>query len=348
MLKWIVGVPEFELKASRALEPGHVPLTAGWQSSGLELRPLRVRFGVLQSDFRDGLAKFFNKNPLDVIDMLRSPDMVPSLLAVMKQPDSYAIRERIARDIDQTIKLNLLKIAENEERGLLGVRLVWILSKFNPGFLCQPQHSDILQNLRGKWVKLGDYSIDNCLEGPQDWKKKLYRKLLKCLLTYCRNEKSDKQVLFDLLKGFSYQPLIDLSPLLKFTTEEVPRTFPIKKQIEIMETTLRKLEQSRGSYEQRYAMFEFAFMPLALMCVESQEKFDQLFSEQMIELFLNTFFVNQHWQTLQQNLENSSQVWYERFHIEIVKALCIILARIEGPRFSPFIKHKQIYTSSFL
>ena len=40
------------------------------QVEGLDLRPLRVRFGVLQSEFRDGMAKFFNKNPVDCVLML--------------------------------------------------------------------------------------------------------------------------------------------------------------------------------------------------------------------------------------------------------------------------------------
>jgi hypothetical protein len=52
--------------------------------------------------------------------------------------------------------------------------------------------------------------------------KKLYRKIMKCLLAYCRNEASDKQVLFDLLKGFSYYSIIDLTPMLRFFTDEVP------------------------------------------------------------------------------------------------------------------------------
>ena len=107
MLGWIDSVPEFELRASRELETGHVPLPQGWQQSGHELRPLRVRFGVLQSDFRDGLAKFFNRNPVDCVAMLDRPRMVPLTLAIMKTPSSYTVRERIARDIDQTIRPRL-------------------------------------------------------------------------------------------------------------------------------------------------------------------------------------------------------------------------------------------------
>jgi hypothetical protein len=151
-------------------------------------------------------------------------------------------------------------------------------------------------------------------EAMQDLKS-LYRKTLKCLLAYCRSERSDKQVLFDLLKGFSYQPIIDLSPLLRFCTEEVPTTFSYCRQAGIMETALNKVEASRGSHEQRYAMFEFAFMPLALSCIESQDRFNELFSRSTIELFLRTFFgldAGENgvgvpgWKCIQMNLEHSS------------------------------------------
>ena len=57
-----------------------------------------------------------------------------------------------------------------------------------------------------------------------------------------------------------------------------------------MQTALKKVEASRGSHEQRYAMFEFAFMPLALACADNDELFEELFSRSTIELFLRTFF----------------------------------------------------------
>jgi hypothetical protein len=63
----IEDIPNFELRASRELEASHVPAVAGYQQHARELRPLRVKFGVLQSDFRDGLANFFNRNPVDCV-----------------------------------------------------------------------------------------------------------------------------------------------------------------------------------------------------------------------------------------------------------------------------------------
>ena len=102
MLSAIHAIPDFEQKASRELETRHVPVEEKDRiAAGLELRPLRVRFGVLQSDFRDGLAKFLNRNPVECVAMLRErPAMVPYTLAIMKMPGSHTVRERIARDLD--------------------------------------------------------------------------------------------------------------------------------------------------------------------------------------------------------------------------------------------------------
>jgi hypothetical protein len=82
-------------------------------------------------------------------------------------------------------------------------------------------------------------------------------------------------------------------------------------------------------------MFEFAFMPLALACADSQEKFDELFPKSTIELFMRTFFGQGQgnnlpkWKFIQMNLEHSSQVCYESFHIELIKALSVILLRVK-------------------
>jgi hypothetical protein len=107
-----------------------------------------------------------------------------------------------------------------------------------------------------------------------------------------------------------------------------------------MEAALNKVEASRGTHEQRYAMFEFAFMPLALACADNQEKFEELFSRSTIELFTRTFFAPTRadpkdsgepvpkWRVIQAQLERSSQVSYEQFHTELIKALVVILRRV--------------------
>lgn len=35
------------------------------------------------------------------------------------------------------------------------------------------------------------------------------------------------------------------------------------------------------------------------------------------------------WKFIQTNLEHSSQVCYESFHVELIKALCVILSRVQ-------------------
>ena len=82
------------------METSHVPLQdhAG-RNPDVDLRPLRVRFGVLQSEFRDGLAKFFNKNPVDCVEMLHDKNMEPLIISILNMPGSYTARERIARDV---------------------------------------------------------------------------------------------------------------------------------------------------------------------------------------------------------------------------------------------------------
>ena len=77
ILQYVREITAFELQASRELETSHVPVHMDFEhdrsGDGLDLRPLRVKFGVLQSEFRDSLAKFFNKNPVDCGVLLNEP-----------------------------------------------------------------------------------------------------------------------------------------------------------------------------------------------------------------------------------------------------------------------------------
>lgn len=57
-----------------------------------------------------------------------------------------------------------------------------------------------------------------------------------------------------------------------------------------METALTKIQVSTATYEAKYYMFEFAFMPLALSCANDKRKFDELFKPKLISKFMETFF----------------------------------------------------------
>ena len=56
---------------------------------------------------------------------------------------------------------------------------------------------------------------------------------------------------------------------------------------------MQKIQTSQTSYEAKYYMFEFAFMPLALSCASDKRKFDDLFKPKLISKFIETFFSKQ-------------------------------------------------------
>jgi hypothetical protein len=45
-----------------------------------------------------------NRNPVDCVVKLSEPYMVPLMLAILKMPESFTARQRIARDIYITIR----------------------------------------------------------------------------------------------------------------------------------------------------------------------------------------------------------------------------------------------------
>lgn len=81
-------------------------------------------------------------------------------------------------------------------------------------------------------------------------------------------------------------------------------------------------------------MFEFAFMPIILPCADDKKKFEELFPRETINLFVQTFFGRIQPMSrlrVQVALEGSSLVFYEQFHIEIMKALSVILKQSDDP-----------------
>ena len=67
-----------------------------------------------------------------------------------------------------------------------------------------------------------------------------------------------------MLKEF-FSPLsLDMSPLIQLCTIEIPQKASIERKISILNTTLDKIQTSQSSHEQKYTMFEFAFMPIML------------------------------------------------------------------------------------
>ena len=174
--------------------------------------------------------------------------------------------------------------------------------------------------------------------------REIYMKIQKTLVIYCKNESADAQILFDLLKDFFCQIQLDLKPLVTLCTVEIPKRASLQRQESIMETALSKIQTSTATYEAKYYMFEFAFMPLALSCANDKRKFDELFKPRLISKFMETFFdkppVLQQagapqreqwiWQRIQTVMEKRQKISYQSFFTEIIKVLIIVMRHINS------------------
>jgi hypothetical protein len=114
--------------------------------------------------------------------------------------------------------------------------------------------------MRAKWI---NKMMPECFLLTET--KSLYMKIQKSLVAYSRNEVSEIQILFDLLKDFQLNSVhIDMRPLIKLCTKEIPVVASSQKKKRIIEQALNKIQTSNCRYESKYSMFEFAFMPIAL------------------------------------------------------------------------------------
>lgn len=104
------------------------------------IRPLSVKLGLLRSDLRDGLSKFYNKNPFEALEIFRPGNTtVPVLLQILKEPTSFCLRERIARE-PELIKQNFLMQPFESNEFDIGMKLIGIFIKHNPNYLALPHN----------------------------------------------------------------------------------------------------------------------------------------------------------------------------------------------------------------
>ena len=75
-----------------------------------------------------------------------------------------------------------------------------------------------------------------------------------------------------------------------FFCVEIPEKFSLKKKQLLLDTAIDKLNSSKSTYEQKYMIFELAFMPNILKYADNKELFNQLITKKMISNFMNTFF----------------------------------------------------------
>ena len=121
------------------------------------IRPLSIRLGLLKSDLREGLSKFYNKNPFESLEIFKnsSSKMITIMLDIMKEPNSLCLRERVSREPDLIKQYYLGQNIETTEFEI-GMKLIFIFMKYNPNYLTLPANQVLVDCLRRKWTQLAD------------------------------------------------------------------------------------------------------------------------------------------------------------------------------------------------
>lgn len=259
------------------------------------LRPLKIKLGLLKSDFREGLSKFYNKNTYEALAILSSNNqgLKQILLEILKEPNSYCLRERLSRETEWIkqclMRANVNELALNSDLEI-GLKFICIFIKYNPNYIAQIQNFPLVDQLRKRWVGLCHLNLDSLSRLSLIQLRKIFTKIQKCLLAYCRHPKAHIHILFDLIKGYRYQSIIDQTPIKQFFCVEIPDKFTIEQKITLLSTTLEKMNSTKAGYEQRYMIFELAFMPTIIKYADDQETFLRIMNKQMLTNFMQSLF----------------------------------------------------------
>lgn len=176
------------------------------------IKPLKMKLGCLNSEFKLGLSKFFNKNTYEAINQFNhlnaNPHLKNMMIQILKDPNSFCLRERLSRETD--LIRGFLNKGQNIEVPFnldfeLGIKIVTILTKYNPNYLLNQQNSLIIDELRNKWDSLPQISMDHILKKSNLISvRSSFLKVQKCFINYCKSEQADTMYLFDLIKGYTY------------------------------------------------------------------------------------------------------------------------------------------------
>ena len=155
---------------------------------------------------------------------------------------------------------------ENHEFDI-GIRLVMSFLKYNKNYLTLPSNQSIVDVLWRHWLKMSEISNDNIMENSSNVIKltKNYSRIMKCFLAYCKSPKARMAVAFEIIKGFRYQGFFDMSPIKLFFTFELPNTFSIRKQRDLLLIALDRIKMGSTGQpgdELKFLIIELGIMPI--------------------------------------------------------------------------------------
>jgi len=171
------------------------------------LRPLTITVGLLKSNLTNSLARYFNKNPFEAFCILyqqKDESKLQMFLEILKRRSSFCLRERVSREANW---LGLVIEGDNVfNPHSVAIRLVHSFVKFNPKVLNTVALSPVVQCLVKYWVesKNEDRMLVAAQHSAQSKIKKNVKRVLYCLLEYCKGPHSEENVatILRLVEGY--------------------------------------------------------------------------------------------------------------------------------------------------
>ncbi|XP_051789631.1 transformation/transcription domain-associated protein isoform X2 [Erpetoichthys calabaricus] len=197
------------------------------------------------SPFREPLIKFLTRHPSQTVELfmmeatLNDPQWSRMFMSFLKHKDAKSLRDVLASNPNRFVTLLLPpgpqatvrpgspSTSSNALRLDLqfqAIKIISIIVKHDPGWLAG-QHS-LVSQLRRVWVSEAfqeRHRKDNM--SATNWKEP--KLLAYCLLSYCKRNYSEIELLFQLLRAFTGRFLCNMTFLKDYMEEEIPKNYSI-------------------------------------------------------------------------------------------------------------------------
>lgn len=195
------------------------------------------------SPFREPLIKFLTRHPSQTVELfmmeatLNDPQWSRMFMSFLKHKDAKPLRDVLASNANRFVPLLVpAGTAATVRPGspstttarldlqFQAIKIISIIVKHDEGWLAG-QHS-LVSQLRRVWVSEAfqeRHRKDNM--AATNWKEP--KLLAFCLLSYCKRNYSEIELLFQLLRAFTGRFLCNMTFLKEYMEEEIPRNYSI-------------------------------------------------------------------------------------------------------------------------
>ncbi|KAB0398761.1 hypothetical protein E2I00_004750, partial [Balaenoptera physalus] len=195
------------------------------------------------SPFREPLIKFLTRHPSQTVELfmmeatLNDPQWSRMFMSFLKHKDARPLRDVLAANPNRFITLLLPGGTQTAVRPgspststlrldlqFQAIKIISIIVKNDDSWLAN-QHS-LVSQLRRVWVSetfQERHRKENM--AATNWKEP--KLLAYCLLSYCKRNYGDIELLFQLLRAFTGRFLCNMTFLKEYTEEEIPKNYSI-------------------------------------------------------------------------------------------------------------------------